>query len=182
MLTRVTMAITILLAVPAFVLGPWLVEVLYGSDFAEAGVALRWILPGIVAYSVVAVLSKYLVGGGRPGLATSVMLTGLAVNIVSNVVLIPALGIIGAAASSSISYWVTAVLIVTVFLRLSGRGLAETLVLRPRDIARARQAFRRRRPDVDRRLPGPAVARSNTSDPAAGSTGEPAQPGPGEEP
>ncbi len=31
-LTRVTMAITILLAVPAFVLGPWLVEVLYGSD------------------------------------------------------------------------------------------------------------------------------------------------------
>lgn len=181
-LTRVTMAITILLAVPAFVLGPWLVEVLYGSDFAEAGVALRWILPGIVAYSVVAVLSRYLVGRGRPGLATSVMLTGLVVNVVSNLVLIPALGIIGAAASSSISYWVTAILIVAVFLRLSGRGLAETLVLRPRDIARGRQAFRRRGPDVDGTLPGPAAGRPIAPDPAARPTGEPAQPGPGEEP
>lgn len=181
-LTRVTMAITILLAVPAFVLGPWLVEVLYGSDFVEAGVALRWILPGIVAYSVVAVLSRYLVGGGRPGLATSVMLTGLAVNVVSNLVLIPALGIIGAAASSSISYWVTAVLIVAVFRRLSGRGLAETLVLRPRDIAAAGRAFRRRRPVVDGTLPGPAVGRSSAPGPDARPSGEPAQPGPGEEP
>ncbi len=180
-LTRVTMAITILLAVPAFVLGPWLVEALYGSEFAEAGVALRWILPGIVAYSVVAVLSKYLVGHGRPGLATSVMLTGLAVNIVSNLVLIPALGIIGAAASSSISYWVTAVLIVAVFLRLSGRGLAETLVLRPRDIARARQALRRRRPDGGGVLPGPAEERPIAPAPADRPTGEPVQPGPGEE-
>ena len=110
------------------------------------------------------------------------MLAGLAVNIVSNLVLIPALGIIGAAASSSISYCVTAVLILAVFRRLSGRGLAETLVLRPRDIARARQAFRRRRPEVDDAPPGPAAGRSIAPGPAAGSTGEPAQPGPGEEP
>ena len=116
-LARVTVAITILLAVPAFVLGPWLVEILYGSDFAEAGVALRWILPGIVAYSVVAVLSRFLVGCGRPGLATSAMLTGLGVNIASNLLLIPQLGIIGAAISSSISYWVTAILILAMFRR-----------------------------------------------------------------
>jgi hypothetical protein len=103
------------------------------------------------------------------------------VNIVSNLVLIPALGIIGAAASSSISYWVTAVLIVAVFLRLSGRGLAETLVLRPRDIARARQALRRRRPDGGGVLPGPAEEGPIAPAPAGRPTGEPVQPGPGEE-
>jgi len=149
------------LAIPAFLLGPWLVEVVYGAGFAGAGVALRWILPGVVAYSVVAVLSRYLTGRGRPGLTTAIMLVGLAVNIVANVLLIPAAGISGAAASSSISYGVTAVLILAAFRRLSGRGLVETLVLRPGDVTAGLRSLRR--------------GREATAD-------EGAEPGPGEEP
>ena len=166
-LTRVTIAITVLLAVPAFLFGPWLVELLYGSAFTEAGVALRWILPGIVAYSAVAVLSRYLVGRGRPGLATSAMLAGLAVNIGCNVLLIPVLGISGAAISSSISYGLTAVITVAAFRRLSGRGVLETLILRPRDVVLAGGALRRR-----------ASATPGTQSPVD----DAAQPGPGEEP
>jgi len=141
-LARTTVAITLVLAIPAFLLGPWLVEVVYGADFAGAGVALRWILPGVVAYSVVAVLSRYFTGRGRPGLATVIMLVGLAVNLVANVLLIPRAGISGAAASSSISYSVTAVLILAAFRRLSGRGLAETLILRPRDVTGGLRSLR----------------------------------------
>ncbi len=144
-LARATVAITLVLAIPAFLLGPWLVEVVYGADFAGAGVALRWILPGVVAYSVVAILSRYLTGRGRPGLATVIMLVGLAVNLVANVLLIPAAGISGAAASSSISYGVTAVLTLAAFRRFSGRGLAETLVLRPRDVTAGLRSLRRGR-------------------------------------
>jgi len=166
-LTRVTIAITVLLAVPAFLFGPWLVELLYGSAFTEAGVALRWILPGIVAYSAVAVLSRYLVGRGRPGLATSAMLAGLAVNIGCNVLLIPVLGISGAAISSSISYGLTAIITVAAFRRLSGRGVLETLILRPRDVVLAGGALRRR-----------ASATPGTQSPVD----DAAQPGPGEEP
>ncbi len=134
-LTRTTIAVTLVLAVPAWVLGPRLVKIVYGSDFVDAGVALRWILPGIVAYSIVAVLSRYVVGRGRPGLGTAVLLAGLGVNLVSNLILIPRLGIIGAAASSSISYAITAVLTLAAFLRISGRGIVETLVIQRRDIA-----------------------------------------------
>jgi O-antigen/teichoic acid export membrane protein len=159
-LARATVAITLLLAIPAFLLGPWLVEVVYGADFAAAGVALRWILPGVVAYSVVAVLSRYLTGRGRPGLATVIMLIGLAVNLVANVLLIPEAGISGAAASSSISYGVTAVLTLAAFRRLSGRSLAETLVLRPGDVTAGLRSVRRGRAAAD----------------------EGAEPGPGEEP
>lgn len=145
-LTRITVAITALLAVPAFLLGPRMVALLYGRPFADAGVALRWILPGIVAYSVVAVLSRYVVGRGHPGTATLVMVGGLAVNITSNLLLIPVLGIRGAAASSSISYTVTAIAMLLVFRRLSGRGLAETLLIRPSDIRLALRSMRRRVP------------------------------------
>jgi O-antigen/teichoic acid export membrane protein len=143
-LTRITVAITALLAVPTFLLGPRMVALLYGRPFADAGVALRWILPGIVAYSVVAVLSRYVVGRGRPGTATLVMVGGLAVNITANLLLIPVLGIRGAAASSSISYTCTAIAMVLVFRRLSGRGIAETLVLRPSDVRAVVRSLRRR--------------------------------------
>ncbi len=136
-LTRSTLAMTLAIAVPAFVLGPWVVEVVYGSAFAEAGVALRWILPGVVAYSIVAILSKYITGRGRPGTGTAVLLAGLITNIAVNLVLIPRYGIEGAAAASSISYILTATLTLLVFVRISGRGIVETLVLRPSDVRAA---------------------------------------------
>jgi O-antigen/teichoic acid export membrane protein len=133
-LTRTTIAVAVATSIPAFILGPRLVEIVYGAEFGEAGDALRLILPGIVAYSVVAVLSRYIVGQGRPGTGTAVLLIGLALNVGSNLILIPRYGILGAAASSSISYAVTALLTLIVFRRLSGRGWVETLVLRDSDM------------------------------------------------
>jgi O-antigen/teichoic acid export membrane protein len=133
-LTRTTIAVALATAIPAFALGPRLVRVVYGSAFTDAGVALRLILPGIVAYSVVAVLSRYIVGQGRPGVGTFVLMTGLLLNIAANLILVPRFGINGAAASSSISYGLTAVLTLAVFRRLSGRGIAETLIIRGSDL------------------------------------------------
>jgi len=178
-LTRTTAAITAALAVPTFVLGPLLVELVYGSAFAEAGTALRWILPGVVAYSIVAILSRYVTARGRPGVATTVMLAGLAVNLSSNAVLIPAMGISGAALSSSISYGLTAVLILAVFLRISGRGLGETLVLRPRDVRVGVRALR----GAAVITTAPAAATAGIPAPLVGAAaGEAAEPGPGEVP
>ena len=69
-LTRTTIAVTAAMAIPTFFLGPYLVRAIYGSAFTDAGVALRFILPGIVAYSAVAVLTRYITGRGRPGATT----------------------------------------------------------------------------------------------------------------
>jgi O-antigen/teichoic acid export membrane protein len=133
-LTRTTIAVALVTAIPAFIFGPRLVRLVYGTTFADAGVALRYILPGIVAYSVVAVLSRYIVGRGRPGIGTVVLLTGLAVNVVSNLILVPRFGINGAAASSSLSYGFTAAITLMVFRRLSGRGIRETLLIERSDL------------------------------------------------
>ncbi len=133
-LTRTTLAVALVTAIPAFIFGPRLVRFVYGAQFADAGVALRLILPGIVAYSVVAVLSRYITGRGRPGTGTLILVAGLALNIAANLVLIPAYGIRGAAAASSLSYVVTAALTLIVFHRLSDRGLRETLIIRRSDV------------------------------------------------
>ena len=138
-LTRTTLAVAFVTAVPAFIFGPRLVRFFYGSRFSDAGVALRLILPGVVAYSVVAILSRYIVGRGRPGTGTLILVAGLAANIVSNLLLIPPFGINGAAASSSISYILTAALTLVAFRKLSGRGVIETLVVRRSDLVALRR-------------------------------------------
>ncbi len=107
---------------------------MYGPPFREAGLALQVMLPGVVAYSVVAILSHYIIASGAPGTATAVLLVGLAVNLAANLVLIPQLGMVGAAASASISYATTAALTVIAFSRLSRRSIGETLVVRRSDV------------------------------------------------
>jgi O-antigen/teichoic acid export membrane protein len=149
-LTRTTLALAILLAVPTAAFGPRMVRLFYGSAFADAGVALRLIIPGVVAYSVVAVLSRYLSGVGRPGIGTVILLFGLAVNIVANLILVPRFGILGAAIASSLSYLLTALVTLAVFIRLSGRGLAETLIVRRSDVFAALGVIRA----LTRRLSG----------------------------
>lgn len=138
-LTRTTLAVAFATALPAFIFGPRLVRVFYGARFTDAGVALRLILPGVVAYSVVAVLSRYIVGRGRPGIGTLILFAGLTTNVASNLLLIPRFGINGAAASSSISYVLTAALTLFAFRRLSGRGVIETLVVRRSDLVALRR-------------------------------------------
>jgi len=149
-LTRTTLALSVLLAVPAAAFGPRLVRFVYGSQFADAGVALRLIIPGVVAYSVVAVLSRYLSGRGRPGTGTLILLLGLAANVIANLILVPRLGILGAAIASSLSYGLTAFVMLVVFVRVSGRGVAETLIVRRSDVAAALALVRA----VIRRLSG----------------------------
>jgi O-antigen/teichoic acid export membrane protein len=156
-LTRTTIAVTVIAAVPVFVLGPFLVRAIYGAQFADAGVALRYILPGVVAYSVVAVLTRYITGRGRPGTATLIMVAGLAANIAANLVLIPRIGINGAALASSISYGLTAIATLVVFVRISGRGLAETLIVRPSDVQAVRRAAASTLDRVRGRRRGPVI-------------------------
>ena len=156
-LTRTTLAVAFVTAVPAFIFGPRLVRFFYGARFSDAGVALRLILPGVVAYSVVAILSRYIVGRGRPGTGTLILVAGLVTNIVSNLLLIPPFGINGAAASSSISYILTAGLTLAAFRRLSGRGMIETLVVRRSDLVALRRASRAAIDRLRGRRTGPLV-------------------------
>jgi O-antigen/teichoic acid export membrane protein len=142
-LTRTTLAVAAAIAIPAFILGPNVVAFAYGPAFVDAGIALRWILPGIVAYSVVAILSRWIVGRGRPGLGAAILGAGLGTNVIANLQLVPAFGINGAAAASSISYVLTAVLTLGVFARLSGRSLRETLLIQTADLSAGRRAVRR---------------------------------------
>jgi Na+-driven multidrug efflux pump len=78
------------------------------------------LLPGTVALGLSKVLSGYISGLGRPEPVGVIAITALGVNLLINLVLIPRLGIAGAALASMISYCLHALLTVMLASRLSG--------------------------------------------------------------
>lgn len=135
-MTRTVLALMVVVAIPLWLVAPTLVELAYGAPFRAAGVALQIMLPGVLAYSVVAVLSNPLIAWGAPGRVTAVLIAGLVVNLAANLLLIPEFGMNGSAAASTISYTITAALILFLYKRLSGHGLRQTLLVRRSDVKR----------------------------------------------
>jgi O-antigen/teichoic acid export membrane protein len=83
------------------------------------------LLPGTVALGVSKVLSGYISGLGRPEPVGIIAMVALGVNVLLNVVLIPPLGIAGAALASMLSYSLHATLTVWLASRLSGARAVE---------------------------------------------------------
>ena len=152
-MTRTMLALMIVGAVPLWFLAPAMVEIVYGKPFAAAGNALQIMLPGVLAYSVVMVLENPIIAWGAPGRLTAVLVAGLLVNLGANLTLIPQFGMNGAAAASTISYSVTAVLVLVLYRILSGMGVRETLVIRRADVLQTWLQLRQRLTAADPRSP-----------------------------
>lgn len=133
-MTRTMLALMLIAAVPLFIVAPLLIELVYGPEFADAGPALQILLPGVVAYSIVSLLASYVIARGAPGKAAAALVAGLVVNLAANAILIPALGMNGAALASTISYTTTAVLVLLLYRAISGQGIRDTLILRRSDV------------------------------------------------
>jgi O-antigen/teichoic acid export membrane protein len=102
------------------VVGWFAIPPVLGEEFEGSTEALLLLLPGAVAYAPVAVLVVYLsIRRGHPRLSLAVALAAMVFTLGPAFVLIPAYGINGAAAASSIGYVAGALLALILFLRLS---------------------------------------------------------------
>lgn len=127
-LARWTFALTALAACCLGVAAEPLIGLLYGEAYLPAVAPLRLLLVGLVANVWYQVLSGYLLGRGRLKGLVGVTGVGLAVNVALNVVLIPRLGIGGAALASSVSYTVTGLLVLALFKWHGGIGMRSLFV------------------------------------------------------
>lgn len=131
---RTTFFITILTSLALFGLGKYIIILFFGSTFLPAAEPLWILLPGIVALSICKVLSHDMVGRGKPMINTVAAGVSLAVNIPLNLLLIPKMGISGAALASTVSYTLVTVVVLIYFLSVSKNSLFDTIVIKPRDL------------------------------------------------
>lgn len=106
---------------------PWLIPMLYGGAFAGSLAPAFWLLPGMVSLTVVKIVCHVVAGFGRPEYATYTTVLGLAFTVPLDFILIPRMGIIGAAVASSIAYSIAAVAALGLYCRVSGSPLGSVV-------------------------------------------------------
>jgi O-antigen/teichoic acid export membrane protein len=101
---RYVVVITVLLVAGVFVLSEQFLTLYFGPAYEASVLPLRVLLPGVLGFAIARVIWPVLQAGGH--LRTLLIATGAAVvvNVVLNLLLIPRIGIVGAAIGTSVAY------------------------------------------------------------------------------
>lgn len=133
--SRVGSQAVLLSGIGLAVLSGRLVPLIFGRSFAPSVPPLLWLLPGILALSVAAPLSLYLVQQrGKPFWPGIAAVLGLVANVLCNLAWIPGHGAVGAAWASSVAYTVHAVTVGALFCHETGQHWSALLVPRREDL------------------------------------------------
>lgn len=116
------------------VLGPLLIPLVYGAEFAPSAHILNWMLPGTIAFALFLIANRDLAGKGKPWVSLLVVGPGLALNVGLGLVLIPLYGAVGAAMAASASYVLATVAFLVLYCRIQGFGLADLVAYRRADL------------------------------------------------
>ena len=138
---RNTIMLTVLAAILLFATGKYIIILLFGAAFAPALQPLQILLPGMVAFSICKVLGNEILGRGKPIINTINVAISLAISIPLDLVLIPRIGIAGAALATTISYLASAIFSIVAFTRISGVNWIDVLIPKFEDLKFYRQAF-----------------------------------------
>lgn len=133
--TRHSLAFVGVAAIVAFIIGPWLITLVYGPNFAAAGIVLRVLMPGIVAYCIMPLLATFFTQQlGRPSipLMLSAISTALCAGVTA--VLLPRYGMVAAAAATSVSYVAAVGIGAVLFMRRTGLSPLRVFILNGDDM------------------------------------------------
>ncbi len=127
-ITRVSISVMLIGAIILGILSIYLIPSLYGERFSASILPLQILLPGVIAFGLVKILTGYLHGRGKPLYASIVTICSLVLTLIFDFLLIPQLGIIGAALATTIAYGFSLILTIYFFLKTSGLKLYNLLV------------------------------------------------------
>ena len=108
-LVRISFLIVLLSAIILWLVIPYLLPLFYGVKFAPSIGVVRLMLPGIIMFVIVRILSGRFAGSGQPKLLIGLFVPVLLVNIILNLFWIPEYGSLGAAMATNVSYTLGAI-------------------------------------------------------------------------
>ncbi|HET7813442.1 MAG TPA: NAD-dependent epimerase/dehydratase family protein [Candidatus Baltobacteraceae bacterium] len=121
----------------AYALGPPLIHIVYGGRFDGAEVPLRYLLPGILVFGSAGTFANYfLFQLGRPVMVTWINAVMIVVQGAACFALVPRFGMAGAAAGSSVTYILGAIVNTALFCRASSVPAREVWLPTAADVGR----------------------------------------------
>jgi len=95
-----------------------IITLIFGDGFVHAVLALQILIVGTVVFGVVKAIGGSVTGMGRPDIALKIVAISATINVVLNVLLIPAYGISGAAVATALSLFIGSLLGIFVTVRM----------------------------------------------------------------
>jgi O-antigen/teichoic acid export membrane protein len=142
-LGRVVFGTVLIAAVPLGLTAPLWIGWLYGSDFRGSAGPFLLLLLGCVPFTLCVVQAAALAAVDRQEINLAASLVGLAATVVLDLLLIPRLGITGAALASATSYVLTTGVVLLAFARVGGLPVSTCLVPRPADLRHVLRGIQR---------------------------------------
>ena len=127
---RMTLLAAAIITTVLFVVGPPLVELVYGREFGGSATALRILLFGYVCTAASSVLVAGLKASNRPLAASATQLSAIPVTLVGLALFLEPYGIEGAAVVSTTAYFVAFVASLVMYRRVTGLPIASLLSVR----------------------------------------------------
>ena len=134
--SRMNVLISLVLGLGLAVTGYWVIRLFYGSAFTPSFLPLIALLPGMTALGVQRCTGGPVLRVGAPWKFAAIYGVSVLCNVGLNLLLIPALGITGAALASSVSYSIEALLFLAWVAQISGARITEGLIPNKADAAR----------------------------------------------
>ncbi|HKS27608.1 MAG TPA: oligosaccharide flippase family protein [Pyrinomonadaceae bacterium] len=126
--TRYTSFVMLLVCLAAAPMA-FLLPLLYGAEFADVPVQLLILLPGVYLVGVESVLVQYFSGTGLPAAIPLFWLATLMLNVLLNLLFVPAYGARAAALSSTASYALIFLLVTFYFSAKTGNRFSQTFIM-----------------------------------------------------
>jgi O-antigen/teichoic acid export membrane protein len=139
---RNTLLIALAAAAAVGALAPFAIPLIFGDAFERSVQAVWWLLPGTVLLCGSKVLTSYFFSQGRPGVNTGITAVSLAITLGADFALIPAYGVNGAAAASSVGYAAHFAAALYFWRRISGLPAADAVLPRLSDASLYGEALR----------------------------------------
>lgn len=116
---KIVMLFTLIVIAFLYFTADFLITLIYDNRYVDSIAPFKVLLVGIFSLSLGRILANDIAARGKPELNALSNFVGLIINVVLNVILIPKIGIVGAAVATSVSYTVTSTMFVISFLKLT---------------------------------------------------------------
>jgi len=114
-LLRISFVLVLLAAAILWLIIPYFLPLIFGGKFVPSVDVVRAMLPGIVIFVLPRILNSRFAGIGQPKVLIAIFVPALIINILLNLIWIPAYGGVGAAWASNVSYAFGAVTLLIVY-------------------------------------------------------------------
>lgn len=131
---RVTITLSILIAIVVYFTAPWIVNMAFGKSFQGAIPPLMVLLPGTVLIGLSQVLYSDFAGRGKPEVGIWIRALSLGVEIIGCIIFLPRLGIVGAAISSTIAYALSTFIYLILYIYQLDQSLYNVLIIKNDDL------------------------------------------------